>query len=72
MKVKKLINLLNKENPEATIFAYLCSKEGWEMVDIGINGAIIGKTTKDIDNFVLLPIDVPEKLQPWKWKKKWI
>ena len=64
MKVKKLINLLNKENPEATIFAYLCSKEGWEMVGIGIDGAIIGKTTKDIDNFVLLPIDVPEKLQP--------
>lgn len=65
MKVQKLINLLNKENPEATIVAYLGSKEGWEMVDIGINDAIIGKTKSDKDNFVLLPIDIPEKFQPW-------
>ena len=65
MKVKKMIKLLNKENPDATIFAYLGAKDGWEMASIGINDAIIGKTKSDKNDFVLLPIEIPEKFQPW-------
>ena len=65
MKVSKLIELLKKENQHAEVIAYLGAEEGWEMVELGMGDAIIGKMRTDRDEFVLIPVEVPEKLQPW-------
>ena len=45
MKVKKLIELLKKENPNADVGVWLSGDEGWEIVDIGVGDAIIGNRT---------------------------
>ena len=63
MRVKKLINLLKKENQNAQVGIYLGAEEGWEIVEIGSGDAIIGKMKTDKDDFVLLPAEVPNKLQ---------
>ena len=44
MKVKKFIKLLNQENKDAEIIAYLANKKGWQMAELGYNDAILGKT----------------------------
>jgi len=68
MRVKKLINLLKKENQNAQVGIYLGAKEGWEIVEIGSGDAIIGKMKTDRDDFVLLPAEVPNQLQKWGGK----
>ena len=68
MRVKKLINLLKKENQNAQVGIYLGAEEGWEIVEIGSGDAIIGKMKTDRDDFVLLPAEVPSKLQKWEGK----
>ena len=65
MKVSKLIELLKKENQHAEVIAYLGAEEGWEMVELGMGDAIIGKMRTNRDEFVLIPVEVPDKLQPW-------
>jgi hypothetical protein len=65
MKVKKLIKLLEKENQNAQVGIYLGAEKGWEIVNIGIGDAIIGKKKTGKNNFVLLPAKVPNKLQKW-------
>lgn len=68
MKVKKLVNLLKKQNQNAEVFAYLGAKEGWEMVEFGYGDAIIGKGKTPSCNFVLIPVEIPEKFQKWEEK----
>ena len=68
MKVNKLIELLKKENQDAQVFAYLGAKEGWEIVDIGLNDAIIGRGRTKKESFVLLPVEVPVKLKKYNEK----
>ena len=71
MKVKKLIELLKEENQNAEVFAYLGAKKGYKVVQIGIeNGAVIGKGKSGKDSFVLLPIQVPSKFDPWEKELK--
>ena len=65
MKVSKLVELLKIENQDAEVIAYIGAKDGWEMVELGIGDAIIGKTRTDEGSFVLIPVQVPNKLQPW-------
>ena len=65
MTVKKLIELLKKEKQGAEVIAYLGAEEGWEMVELGIGDAILGKQRTKEGEFVLIPIEVPKKLQPW-------
>ena len=66
MKVKKMIELLKKENKNAEIFAYLGATDGYSIVDIGINDAIIGKGKSKKKEFVLIPIQIPEELTAWR------
>ena len=66
MKVKKLIELLKKENKNAEIFAYLGGTDGYSIVDIGINDAIIGKGESNKKEFVLIPVQIPEDLTAWR------
>ncbi len=68
MKVKKLVNLLKKQNQNAEVFAYLGAKEGWEMVELGYGDAIIGKGKTKSNSFVLIPVEVPDKFQKWEDK----
>ena len=68
MRVKKLINLLKKENQNAQVGIYLGAEEGWEIVEIGSGDAIIGKMKTNRDDFVLLPAEVPSQLQKWEGK----
>tara|TARA_Y100000310_G_scaffold151691_1_gene151297 strand:+ start:1958 stop:2176 length:219 start_codon:yes stop_codon:yes gene_type:complete len=70
MKVSKLIELLKIENQDAEVIAYVGAKDGWEMVELGIGDAIIGKTRTDEGSFVLIPVQVPSKLQPWEDAKR--
>ena len=78
MTVHELIMLLENENPEATVIAYLGAEEGWELVDIGMNDAIIGKARTNEDSFILIPVEVPDEFQDWadqtetkyKWRQK--
>ena len=70
MKVSKLIELLKIENQDAEVIAYVGAKAGWEMVELGIGDAIIGKTRTDEGSFVLIPVQVPNKLQPWEDAKR--
>tara|TARA_R100000700_G_C3102129_1_gene98713 strand:+ start:283 stop:504 length:222 start_codon:yes stop_codon:yes gene_type:complete len=65
MKVSKLIELLKKENQDAEAIAYLGAKDGWEMVELGLGDAILGRQRTDKEEFVLIPVKVPDKLQPW-------
>ena len=67
MKVSKLVELLNTENQDAEVFAYLGAEQGFKVVEIGQEGgAIIGKGIADGDrSFVLLPIQVPNEFEPW-------
>ena len=65
MIVSKLIELLKEENQDSEVIAYLGAKNGWEMVELGMNDAILGKMRTGKDDFVLIPVEVPDKLQPW-------
>ena len=65
MKVSKLVELLKKENQHAEVIAYLGAEDGWEMVELGMGDAILGKHRTDEDDFVLIPVEVPKKFQPW-------
>ena len=65
MKVSKLVELLKVENQDAEVIAYIGAEDGWEMVELGIGDAIIGKRRTDEGDFVLIPVQVPNKLQPW-------
>jgi hypothetical protein len=65
MKVSKLVELLKVENQDAEVIAYVGAKDGWEMVELGMGDAIIGKQRTDEGDFVLIPVQVPNKLQPW-------
>ena len=70
MKVSKLIELLNVEAQDAEVIAYLGAEDGWEMVELGLGDAILGKQRTDKNNFVLIPVQVPSKLQPWEDAKR--
>ena len=70
MKVSKLIELLNVEDQDAEVIAYLGAEDGWEMVELGLGDAILGKQRSDKNNFVLIPVQVPNKLQPWEDAKR--
>ena len=70
MKVSKLVELLKTENQDAEVIAYIGAEGGWEMVELGIGDAIIGKTRTDEGSFVLIPVQVPNKLQPWEDAKR--
>ena len=65
MTVKKLIQMLKKEDENAEVFAYLAAEEGWGIVPLGYGDAIIGKSRTEKDSFVLLPIEVPEEFDKW-------
>ena len=65
MKVSKLVELLKQENQAAEVIAYLGAKDGWEMVELGLGDAILGKQRTNEGEFVLIPIEVPKKFQPW-------
>ena len=67
MKVSKLIELLETENQDAEVFAYLGAEQGFKVVKIGQEGgAVIGKGIADGNrSFVLLPIQVPSEFEPW-------
>ena len=65
MTVRKLIRLLKKEHQGAEVIAYLGAEEGWEMVELGMGDAIIGRQRTDKESFVLIPVEVPKKFQPW-------
>jgi len=70
MKVSKLVELLKIENQDAEVIAYIGAEDGWEMVELGIGDAIIGKQRTDEGDFVLIPVQVPSKLQPWEDAKR--
>ena len=59
MKVSKLVELLKEENQDAEVIAYLGAEDGWEMVELGLGDAIIGKQRTNEGDFVLIPIEVP-------------
>ena len=67
MKVNELVKLLKSEDQSAEVFAYLNSEKGYKVVDIGQEGgAVIGKGIASEDRpFILLPIEVPSKFEPW-------
>ena len=66
MKVMKFIKLLNQENKDAEIIAYLANKKGWQMAELGYNDAILGKTKTGKKDFVLVPIEIPDQLEEWQ------
>ena len=70
MKVSKLVELLKVENQDAEVIAYIGAEGGWEMVELGLGDAIIGETRTDEGSFVLIPVQVPNKLQPWEDAKR--
>ena len=66
MKVSKLVELLQLEDQDAEVFAYLGAEQGFKVVDLGKGDAIIGKgMTEDDRSFVLIPIEVPNEFEPW-------
>ena len=65
MIVKKLIQLLKKENKNAEVVAWLAQESGWQMVEIGVNDAILGKTKTGKKDFVLIPIEIPSRFEKW-------
>ena len=70
MKVSKLIELLKVEHQDADVIAYIGAEDGWEMVELGIGDAILGKQIIEEGSFVLIPVQVPNKLQPWEDAKR--
>ena len=66
MKVKKLIELLKKENQNSEIFAYLGAEEGWSIVPLGYGDTIIGKQKTGKESFILLPVEVPKEFDKWE------
>ena len=70
MKVSKLVELLKVENQDAEVIAYIGAEDGWEMVELGIGDAILGKQIIEEGSFVLIPVQVPNKLQPWDDAKR--
>ena len=70
MKVSKLIELLKVEHQDADVIAYIGAEDGWEMVELGIGDAILGKQIIEEGSFVLIPVQVPNKLQPWDDAKR--
>ena len=65
MKVRELVKLLNQENQDSEVFAYLGAEQGWKIQELGYGDAIIGKQRTDKDSFVLIPVEVPSKFEPW-------
>ena len=65
MKVKKLIKLLKKENPNAEAMVWLGAKKGWAIEQIGYGDAIIGRSQSVENDFVLIPVGVPDKFDEW-------
>ena len=65
MKVSKLVELLQLEDQDAEVFAYLGAEQGWKIQELGYGDAIIGKQRTDKDSFVLIPVEVPEEFEPW-------
>ena len=70
MKVSKLIELLNVEDQDAEVIAYLGAEDGWEMAELGLGDAILGKCSDNDGSVVLIPVQVPSKLQPWEDAKR--
>ena len=70
MKVSKLIELLNQEDQDSEVFAYLGAEQGWKIQKLGYGDAIIGKQRTDKDSFVLIPVEVPSEFEPWEGGKK--
>ena len=69
MKVSKLIELLKEESQDAEVIAYLGAEDGWELVELGMGDAVIGRQRTDKNSFVLIPVEVPTKFQPWADEK---
>ena len=65
MKVRELVKLLNQENQDSEVFAYLGAELGWKIQELGYGDAIIGKQRTDENSFVLIPVEVPSKFEPW-------
>ena len=68
MKVKKLIKLLKDENQEADVAAYIAAEYGWEIVELGIGDAILGRIKTGLSDTVLVPVEIPNRLEPWAGK----
>ena len=64
MKIKRLLEILRKEDPDLEVAVWLAGKDGWEIVDIGVGDAVVG-TTEGPNGIVLLPVELPEKLLEW-------
>ena len=69
MKVSEFIDLLEQENQDAEVFAYLGAKKGWKIQQLGYGDAIIGRQRSEKENFVLIPISVPNKFEKWENNK---
>ena len=65
MKVSKLVELLQLEDQDAEVFAYLGAEQGWKIQKLGYGDAIIGKQRTQKESFVLIPVEVPSKFEPW-------
>ena len=65
MKVRELVKLLNQENQDSEVFAYLGAEQGWKIQELGYGDAITGKQRTGKDSFVLIPVEVPSKFEPW-------
>ena len=65
MTVKKLIQLLKKEDKNAEVMAWLSQEMGWQITGIGVDDAIVGRMKTGEKDFVLLPIEIPEKFEEW-------
>ncbi len=70
MKIKELIKLLKKEDQNAEIFIYLGSKKGWAIEQIGYGDAIIGRSRSKENDFILIPVEIPDKLEKWADQEK--
>ena len=65
MTVKKLIQLIKKEDKNAEVMAWLSQEMGWQITGIGVDDAIVGRMKTGEKDFVLLPIEIPEKFEEW-------
>ena len=68
MKVSELINLLEQESQDAEVFAYLGAEKGWKIQKFGYGDAVIGRQKTEKENFVLIPVSVPNKFEKWEDK----
>ena len=64
MTVRKLIELLKKENQDSKVLAYVTSEQGWILVDMCPGDAVIGRLS-DRSKSVVLPAKVPTIFLPW-------